>query len=418
MSQAYLLGSFCTPFGRFASKNHLALAREALDGVLNDAGLSDGQKIGKAYFGSVLMHMVGQTMIRGQTCLLPLMEEGLLPERLPIVNVEGACATGSIALNLARKEILAGEEDLVLAIGVEKMHEPEDPGRVLGFIEGGLDQFGRERWMREYGGIARTIGGSWDPKPGRSIAMDTYALQAQEHMHRWGTTAHQIACAAAKNHNHGSLNPNAQYRFRMTPDEVLNDRMVSAPLTRAMCAPTGDGAAAALVCSERFLKQQPKAVQSRAVRILASAIAGGKFRMPGETGLSRVAADKAYAAAGVGPQDIDFAEVHDATSFCELFQVEMLRFCEPGQGGSFVASGATTLGGEKPVNVSGGLVSKGHPIAATGLSMVNELCTQLRAEAGDRQVPDAKLGLAENGGGVLGLEEAVCSVVILGRAQA
>jgi acetyl-CoA acetyltransferase len=418
MSHAYLLGSFSTPFGRFAGKDHLALAREAIVGVLDDAGLSDGQQIGKAYFGSVLMHMVGQTMIRGQTCLLPLMEQRVLQERLPIINVEGACATGSLALNLARKDVLLGEEDLVLALGVEKMHDPNDPARVLGFIEGGLDQLDKPRWMREYARIARSIGAAWNPLPGRSIAMDTYALQAQEHMHRWGTKVDQIAFAAAKNHNHGALNPKAQYRFRMTPDEVLADRPVSGPLTRAMCAPTGDGAAAALICSERFLKQQPRSVQQRAVRILASALAGGKFRMPGEVGLSRVAADKAYAGAGVTPADVDVAEVHDATSFCELFQIEMLRFCEPGQGGPFIASGATTLGGAKPVNVSGGLVSKGHPIAATGLSMVNELCLQLRAEAGERQVPGARIGLAENGGGVLGMEEAICSVIILEAPRA
>jgi acetyl-CoA acetyltransferase len=398
MSQAYILGTFCTPFGRFAEKNHQALASDAIRGVLNDAGRSDGQQIGKAYFGSVL---------------LPLMESGLLPERLPIVNVEGACATGSLALNLSRSEILAGQEDLVLAIGVEKMHDPADPSAVLRYIEGGLDQFGRERWMHEYGRIAQQMGGIWDPQPGRSIAMDTYSLQAQYHMHRWGTTVQQIAFAAAKNHNHGALNPNAQYRFRMTAEEVLADRPVSTPLTRAMCAPTGDGAAAALICSDRFLQQQPERVRRRAIRIRAAALAGGKFRMPDEFGLSRVAADKAYASAGLSPDEVDFAEVHDATSFCEIFQVEMLRFCEPGKGGAFVASGATSLGDSKPVNVSGGLVSKGHPIAATGLSMVNELSTQLRGEAGERQIKGARIGLAENGGGVLGMEEAICSVILL-----
>lgn len=418
MSHAYILGTFSTPFGRFAEKDHLALAREAVAGVLDDAGLSDGTRIGQIYFGSALMHMVGQTMIRGQTCLLPLMEQGVLQERLPVINVEGACATGSIALNLARKDVLLGEEDLVLALGVEKMHDPQDPARVFGFIEGGLDQFDKPRWMREYARIAESIGTEWKPVQGRSIAMDTYALQAYDHMHRWGTTQRQIAQGAAKNHNHGALNPKAQYRFRMTPEEVLADRTVIGPLTRAMCAPTGDGAAAALICSERFLKQQPRSVQQRAVPILASALAGGKFRMPGEVGLTRVAADKAYASAGITPADVDFAEVHDATSFCEVYQSEMLRFCELGQGGPFIASGATTLGGAKPINVSGGLVSKGHPIAATGLSMVNELCLQLRAEAGERQVAGARIGLAENGGGVLGMEEAICSVVILGAPDA
>jgi len=243
--------------------------------------------------------------------------------------------------------------------------------------------------------------------------MDTYALQAQDHMRRWGTTTAHIGYAAAKNHNHGALNPLAQYRFPMTLEQVLADRPVSGPFTRSMCAPIGDGAAAALVCSERFLKDMPARVRARAVPIRASVLAGGKFRRPGETSLSRVAADKAYRSAGLDARDVDFAEVHDATSFCELFQVEMLRFCPEGAGGSYVASGATTLGGERPVNASGGLVSKGHPIAATGLSMIHELCKQLRHEAGERQIERAGIGLAQNGGGVLGMEEAICSVVIL-----
>lgn len=414
---AYVIGASCTPFGRLPDKDHLILAREAVADVLADAGLTDGQSIDRAYFGSVLMHMTGQTMIRGQACLLPLMEDGVLPERLPVINVEGACATGSLAFNMAHRDILAGAEDLILAIGVEKMHDPNDPGAVLGQIEGGLDLFDRERWMREYGEVADAIGGTWAPRPGRSIAMDTYALQAEEHMFRWGTTQRQIAHGAAKNHNHGALNPLAQYRFRTTPEEVLADRGVSGPLTRAMCAPIGDGAAAALVCSERFLKQQPARIRERALPIRASVLAGGKFRRPGEIGLSRIAADKAYRASGLEPQDIDFAEVHDATSFCEIFQLEMLRFCADGRGGPYVAAGATALGGEKPVNVSGGLVSKGHPIAATGLSMLHELCTQLRGAAGARQIAGARIGLAENGGGVLGMEEAICSVVILAAPE-
>lgn len=413
MTAAYILGAYSTPFGRFAEKDHRALAREAIEGVLRDAQLADGQRIGKTYFGSVLMHVIGQTMIRGQACLLSMMESGRLPERLPIINVEGACATGSIAFNLARKEILACEEDLILAIGVEKMYDPQNPAGALKLIEGGLDHFDRERWMRDYDKIARQVEGSWDPKPDRSIGMDTYALQAQAHIHQWGTTREQIAFGAAKNHNHGALNPNAQYRFRMTPEEVLADRPVSGPLTRAMCAPVGDGAAAALICSKLFLDAQPAQVRERAVAIRASALSGGKFRLPGELGLSRIAADKAYKDAGLGPQDVDVAEVHDATSFCEIFQAEMLHFCEVGRGGAYVASGATTLGGAKPVNVSGGLVSKGHPIAATGLSMVHELCIQLRGEGGERQVKGARIGLAENGGGVLGMEEAICSVILL-----
>ena len=261
--------------------------------------------------------------------------------------------------------------------------------------------------------VAASAGVEWAPGPDRSIAMDTYGVQANDHMHRYGTTREQIAIAAAKNHMHGSLNPKAQYRFRMTKEEVLADRTVSGPLTRAMCAPIGDGAAAALVCSEAYLRRLPDHVRSRAVRIRASAISGGKHRAADEPSLSRIAADRAYQTAGVSPQNIDVAEVHDATSFCEIYQVEMLRFCPEGEGGRLVESGATTLGGHIPVNTSGGLVSKGHPIAATGLSMISEVVTQLRGQAEGRQVAGAKIGLVENGGGVIGLEEAVCAVTIL-----
>jgi acetyl-CoA acetyltransferase len=247
--------------------------------------------------------------------------------------------------------------------------------------------------------------------------MDTYAMQACYHMKRYGTTQRQIAAGASKNHNHGALNPNAQYRFRMSTDEVLADRPVSFPLTRAMCAPVGDGAAAAIVCSEKILRELAPAVRERAVRIAGHGLSGGKYRSLDEDGLSRFAADRAYRMAAITPAQIDVAEVHDATSFCEIFQVEMMGFCERGAGGAFIESGATALGGSIPVNTSGGLVSKGHPVGATGLSMTYELVTQLRGEAGERQVANARYALAENGGGVIGFDEAACSVLILQRNE-
>jgi acetyl-CoA acetyltransferase len=243
--------------------------------------------------------------------------------------------------------------------------------------------------------------------------MDTYAMQAKYHMWKHGTTQGQIAIGASKNHNFGALNPKAQYQFELTPQQVLEDRMVSYPLTRAMCAPIGDGAAAAILCSTGFLNNLPSEVQNRAVKIKASVLTGGKYRGFDEPGLSKVAADRAYEMAGVSPGDVDVAEVHDATSFCEIFQAEMLGFCPIGQGGKFVESGATMLEGKIPINTGGGLVSKGHPVGATGLSMIYELTTQLRNEAGERQVKSAEWALQENGGGVIGFEEAACSVVIL-----
>jgi acetyl-CoA acetyltransferase len=202
----------------------------------------------------------------------------------------------------------------------------------------------------------------------------------------------------------------------MTPEQVLEDRLIAPPLTRAMCAPVGDGAAAAILCSERFLLQQSAKVRERAIKIRALSLSGGKYRSEHEPGLSRTAADRAYATSHLTPDDIDVAEVHDATSFCEIYQTEMMRFCPEGEGGAFASSGATAIDGQVAVNASGGLVSKGHPIGATGLSMCYELVTQLRGEAGKRQVSDAHVGLQQNGGGIIGLEEALCAVVIYERA--
>ena len=240
-------------------------------------------------------------------------------------------------------------------------------------------------------------------------------MQALLHMKQHGTTVEQIAFGCAKNHQFGALNPNAQYRFSMTPDEVLADRPISHPLTRAMCAPIGDGAAAALVCSESFLMEQPAAVRARAILLRGFGLSGGKYRAYDEPSLTRAAADQAYRMAGRTARDVDVAEVHDATSFCEIYQCEMMRFCEIGEGGAFVGSGATSMDGSLPVNTSGGLVSKGHPIGATGLSMCYELVTQLRGEAGARQVKDAQLALQENGGGIIGLEEALAAVILYER---
>ena len=180
-----------------------------------------------------------------------------------------------------------------------------------------------------------------------------------------------------------------------------------------MCAPIGDGAAAALICSAKGLEYFPTEIQQSAIKIKASVLSGGKYRSPQELGLSSVAAKKAYRQAELEPKDVDIVEIHDATSFCEIYQLEMLGFCEIGSGGKFVEEGHTQLGGKLPVNLSGGLVSKGHPVGATGLSMIHELAVQLKGEAGKRQSERNKIGLAENGGGVIGFEEAACSVIIL-----
>lgn len=416
MSEVYLIGVYSTAFGKRPDDSVKTLTREAYTGVLADAGLGDGGTIESCWFGNCGMWVEEQGSIRGQVCLTPLVREGLFPERVPVINVEGGCATASMALNGAWKDIAAGVADTVLAMGVEKTFYPDDPAQSVRLFSGGIDQYDPQEWQDYYARAGAQAGKDFSPGADRSIFMDTYAMQACYHMRAHGTTRAQIAAAAAKNHCHGALNPRAQYRFEMTVEEVLADREVSWPLTRAMCAPIGDGAAGALLVSARRLREMPASVRERAVRVVATSLSGGKYRALDEPGLSRVAAQKAYRQAGLGPEAIDVAEVHDATAFCELYQAEMLGFCEEGQGGIFIESGATRLGGKLPINTSGGLLSKGHPVGATGLSMIAELVKQLRGEAGDRQVPGAHCALAENGGGVVGFDEAACSVVILQRA--
>jgi len=413
MKDVYVIGSYSTQFKKWVDRTNKELARDCYLGLLEDCGMSDGRAIESTYFANCGMGILwGQDCVRGHVTLAPLVEEGLFPERVPIINVEGACATGSMAFHLAWKDILTGLHDVSLAFGLDKFYHG-DMKKVLEAFEHGVDREDKTRLIEEYQAVAAECGLPFDQGPGHTLFMDTYAMQACWHMWKWGTTQRQIAVGASKNHYHGSLNPKAQYQFEVSVDDVLADYAVSYPLTRSMCAPIGDGAAAALLCSEEYLQTLPQSVQDRAVKVAASVITSGKHRPIEEPSLSKIAADRAYELAGIGPQDVDVAEVHDATSFCEIYQVEMLGFCPMGKGGPFIESGATMLDGSIPINTSGGLVSKGHPIGSTGLSMLYEITTQLRNEAGPRQVKNAEIGLTENGGGVISVEEMACAVTIL-----
>ncbi|MBU3914075.1 thiolase family protein, partial [bacterium] len=248
----------------------------------------------------------------------------------------------------------------------------------------------------------------------RSTFMDIYAGACRWHMATYGTTQKQLAVISSKNHFHSSLNPYAQFQMEMSIEEILNARIVSWPLTVPMCAPTGDGAAAAILCSSDFLK---RIKNSNPVKILASVLGSGTSRSIDDEKQDIAArlSRRAYELAGIGPVDIDLAEVHDATAFGELHQSEALGFCLPGEGGPYAETGATKLGGQQPLNTSGGLESRGHPIGASGLGQIHELVTQLRHLAGKRQVEKCRLALAENGGGNLGFEEAAMGIHILER---
>ena len=243
--------------------------------------------------------------------------------------------------------------------------------------------------------------------------MDIYAFLARFHMQHFGTSQRQLAAVAAKNHFHSTMNPLSQFRDDMDTDAVMSAREIVWPLTLPMCAPISDGAAAVVVCNAEGAKRLN---QTNAVRLLACVLGSGTNRAAEtfDRHLCRLAALKAYDQAGIGPENIDLAEVHDATAFAEIQQTENLGFCDIGDGGPLAESGATRLGGRIPVNVSGGLESKGHPIGATGVAQIDELVTQLRGDAGARQVDGARFGIAENGGGFYGIEEAVACITILG----
>lgn len=421
MQNVYIIGAHSTQFRRWPEKSPKDIARDTYLGVLDDAGFGTSQGAGDdiemAWFSNCGMWVDKQGSIRGQVCFSPLVQEGLFPERVPMINVEGGCASAQMALHGAWKDVLSGQSDLSLAIGVEKIFYPDAPEKTADAYAGGIDVYDPEEWQAYYAAAGEKSGKPFEPGADRTIFMDTYAMQAAYHMKKYGTTQRQIAAGAAKNHGNGAKNPKAQYAFNLTPEAVMEDRPISYPLTRSMCAPVGDGAAALLVCSEDYYKQLPQDVQARAIKVKASALSGGKFRDLDEPGLSRVAAEKAYKMASMAPEDIDVAEVHDATSFCEIYQAEMLGFCDEGKGGPLVESGETSIGGRIPINTSGGLVSKGHPVGATGLSMIYELAAQLRGEAGERQVDGARIALSENGGGVIGFDEAAASVTILERAN-
>ncbi len=412
MEDIYVVGVGMTPFGKLEHLSIKQMTRQAVEAALADAGIAAAELQG-AYFGNASQgHMEGQQMIRGQVALRAM---GI--QSIPVANVETACASGSTALNLAVNFVRAGEGDVALAVGAEKMFS-RDRDLMFSVFDSAWDVSDadaiRERLLK-MGEGAEVPPGTTSPRP-YSVFMDVYAAFARHHMRRWGTTQRQLAAVAAKNHRHSQHNPLSQYRNVYTIEEVLAAPPITWPLTLPMCSPISDGAAAAVVCSESGLRRLG-VDRSRAIRILACVLQTGSDRSPDDPAMhcTAVAARRAYERAGVGPSDVSVAEVHDATAMGEIIQVENLGFCAFGEGGAMAERGETTIGGRIPVNPSGGLESKGHPVGATGIGQVHELVTQLRGEAGPRQVEGARIAVAENGGGLQGIEEAVACVTILGR---
>jgi len=412
MTDIHIIGIGMTPLGKFPDRSVKELTKSAVDTALADAG-AGMDDIEAAWFSNTRQGMMeGQNTVRGQCALRSM---GF--ESIPIINVENACCSSSTGLNQAFAYLKAGLADVALVAGTEKMFYPEKRELMFQAFRGGWDVHTQEETERNL--LALGEGLELPPEAledtgEHSVFMDIYASLARQHMKNFGTTQRQIAAAASKSHFHSTMNPLAQYQKDFSVDDVLNDRLISWPLTRAMCAPLSDGAGALVLCNDEALDRFDK---TRAVKVLASSLVSSSNRDPNDFDhhLGKMAADRAYEMAGVGPEDVDVAEVHDASAYAEIVQVENMGFCARGEGGALAESGETRLGGRIPVNTSGGLLSKGHPIGATGAIQIHELVTQLRGEAGKRQVEGARIAAAENGGGFYGIEEAATVVTVLGR---
>jgi acetyl-CoA acetyltransferase len=398
----WILGIHMTKFGKHPDKDTVDLGAEAVFGALADAGegvsmkdmgiLAAGNLLGGGGgFGQQLQKQIGQTGI-------------------PVYNVTNACATGATALRTAVMAVKAGEVDMGMAVGVEKLAG-------AGLLGGG--------------GQAKKDGKEWEPKgrfgavaptDGR-IGTDTmpgvFAQIGMEYGHKYGGTSFELfAKIAEKNHAHSTLNPLAAYQKRFTLDEIMNDVMIAYPNTRSMCSANCDGGAAAIVVSDAKLKTLSLAQQKRAVKVSASVLTTDPWEeacqiLPNVNTLTRNAARQAYEQSGVGPDDLDLVELHDCFATAELVHYDNLMLCEEGGAVDFFESGAPWRDGRLPVNVSGGLQSKGHPISATGIANIWEVCQHLRGEGGDRQIEGATVGLAH----VIGLGSA-CGVHVLEKAAA
>lgn len=397
MRQVAVIGAGMTRFGKHIDRSMKDLAREAIEGALRSAGV-DKEAVEAAAVGNAVAGLItGQECIRGQVVLREMGIGGI-----PVINTENACASASTAFHLAWLYVASGMYDVVLAVGMEKLFHA-DKKRTFQAIGSGIDVETAEEFARQMSGEQSVGAGE-----SRSVFMDYYANLARQHMARYGTTREQFARIAAKNHTNGSLNPHAQFQTPRTMADVLATPMIADPLTRMMCSPIGDGAAAVLVTSAEKARQ----LTAKPVFARASALGSSQQHKEGEAGIVTKVARKAYDMAGLGPQDVQVIEVHDATAPAELLAYEELGLCGVGEGGKLVDDGVTALGGRFPVNPSGGLLAKGHPVGATGVAQIAEIFWQLRGEAGKRQVPGARVGLTENGGGVIDGENAAAAIHI------
>ncbi len=406
---AVIAGVGMTRFGKHMETGLKELGGVAVRGASVDAGITLDD-LDAAYVGNAAAGLItGQESIRGQVILRAL---GI--GRIPVINVENACAGGSTALYQACAMVSAGLYEVVLVLGIEKLYHPDKRKSFSAFsgavdVEAMAEILERLRQAAKSGGAEKAASGAGEK---RSMFMDIYAIAARAHMKRYGTTVEQFAGVSAKNSYHGSLNPRAQFRDALSVEEVLAAPMIAEPLTRPMCSPIGDGAAAAVVVSERKARQLGI---RNPVRVVSSVLHSGWDHGLDEPGTVEICAHDAYEEAGIGPGELNVVECHDASAPAEIMEYESLGLCAPGEGGKLIDSGDTRLGGSVPVNTSGGLLRKGHPVGATGVAQIVELAEQLQGRAGVRQVEGAKVGLAQNGGGTIGTDAAAMCVTVLAR---
>ncbi len=397
--EVWILGIQMTKFGKHPELDTVDLAAEAAMGALSDAGVTMAD-IGVIAAGNLMNASAGI----GQQLQKQIGQTGI-----PVYNVANACATGATALRTAIMAVKAGEVDYGLAVGVEKLAG-------AGLLAGGAKKKDADTWTPagRYGAVAAI-----DGRIGTETMPGVFAQIGVEYGHKYGGTSFELfAKISEKNHAHSTLNPLASYQKRFTLEQIMNDVMIAYPNTRPMCSANCDGAAAAVVCSGETLKSLSLQQRRRAVKVSASVLTTDPYEegcqvLPNVNTLTRKAATIAYEQAGIGPADLDLVELHDCFATAELVHYDNLMLCEEGGAADFFNSGATWRDGSTPVNVSGGLESKGHPIAATGIANVWEICHHLRGEAGDRQIADAKVGLAH----VIGLGSA-CGVHVLERSTA
>ncbi|MDP6342643.1 MAG: thiolase family protein [Alphaproteobacteria bacterium] len=411
MTKVYVVGVGMTPFGRLLERSVKDLTAEAVNLALGDAGAAIAD-IGAAYFSNTTQGLLeGQHLVPAQMAL-----RGMGFEGIPMSNVENACASASTAFQHAHMAIKAGVTEVALAVGADKMYHA-DKARSFEIFDGAWDVHDVDGTLARLAAMGEGVEPDERediPDGQRSVFMDVYAAFGKFHMKTFGSTQRQFAAVAAKNHHHSTRNPLSQYQQDYSIDDVLAARTVSWPLTLPMCSPISDGGAAAILCSGDALD---RFAEARPVKVHACVLGTGVDRTVEQVDrhITHLTANRAYKAAGLGPRDMSVAEVHDATAIGEVTQTENLGFCAFGEGGRLAERGETAIGGRIPINPSGGLESKGHPIGATGLAQIHELVGQLRGEAGPRQVEGARHAIAENAGGIYGLEESVACITILGR---